>query len=177
VGLYGSFSKASAALKNSELRFSKRFPTLGLETSPKGGRPPEDYILSLRDAQKFAARTRTMVGSQICDLLIDHHEEFQKLLHGDQEAHKRLQEQASGPAVQAPVVPVGIDPQFWMMGQLMGLTREEVAKLQQGYEAQHAHIAQIESQAQEARELAEHALEVTERTYDALCNTCACAHT
>ena len=86
AGLYAHMRDAVRALRDSGLHFC------AVQRKSSGGRPEEDCVLSLRDAQLFAARARTDVGQQILSLIIDHHDEFQRLLDGDVDARARLAE-------------------------------------------------------------------------------------
>ena len=85
AGLYSAMHKAVEAL-------GEDFSPVRVKTPSTGGRPGDDYVLTLRDAQLFAARARTDVGQQILSLIIDHHDEFQRLLDGDVDARARLAE-------------------------------------------------------------------------------------
>lgn len=85
AGLYSAMHKAVEAL-------GEDFSPIRVKTPSTGGRPGDDYVLTLRDAQRFAMRARTEVGHQIAELILDHHDEFQRLLDGDVDARARLAE-------------------------------------------------------------------------------------
>ena len=68
------------------------------------GRIPSDHLLTLKDAQRLAARAQTETGRRVLDLIIEHHDEFQALLRGDREAHARLAD--AQPAPETPDDPV-----------------------------------------------------------------------
>lgn len=86
AGLYASYQMGLAAAQASGL--------VGFQCeikNPAGGRPAQDLIIAdVRAVQKFAVRSRTPVGEQIADLILDHHEEFQRLIAGDAQAQQRL---------------------------------------------------------------------------------------
>jgi hypothetical protein len=84
AGLYARMDHAVRALRAAGLPSS---PVRGTHTH---GQEVADYILTLLDAQRFAARARTEVGAAILDTILEHHAEFQRLLEGDQAAHDRL---------------------------------------------------------------------------------------
>lgn len=95
AGLYSAMHKAVEAL-------GEGFSPIRVKTPSTGGRPGDDYVFTLRDAQRFAMRARTDVGHQIAELILDHHDEFQRLLDGDAEARARLAEVQ--PAATAPTL-------------------------------------------------------------------------
>lgn len=82
--LFEQMPQAVRALKGSGADFT------AVRLASRGGRPQEDYLMSLRDAQRFCARVRTPVGEQILDLILDHHDELQRLIAGDSAAQLRL---------------------------------------------------------------------------------------
>lgn len=86
TGLYSRMDHAVRALERADLDFSS------VQGESTGGRPSTDYILSLRDAQKFAVRVQTEVGDAVADHILDHYNEFQKLLGGDKEVARRAVE-------------------------------------------------------------------------------------
>lgn len=102
AGLYSRYEDAlSAAQKAGVMGFSAH------PKNPNGGRPGHDLIITdLRSAQKFALRARTEVGEQIADLILDHHDELQKLIAGDQTAHQRLADVQPAAAAALPDDPV-----------------------------------------------------------------------
>jgi transcriptional regulator with XRE-family HTH domain len=105
AGLFEQMPHAVRALKASGATFTP------VREDSRGGRPQEDYLMSLRDAQRFCARVRTEVGGQILDLILDHHDEMQRLIAGDADAHQRL---ADAQTSAAPV-PTG-DPLLDLIG-------------------------------------------------------------
>jgi hypothetical protein len=86
AGLYASYQMALAAAQAAGLR--------GFQCEIKNstrGRPGADLIMpDVRAVQKFCVRSRTPVGEQIADLILDHHAELQRLIAGDADAHQRL---------------------------------------------------------------------------------------
>lgn len=89
AGLYAEMRYAVDALARADI-----ISTV-VTAESASGRPREDHILSLKDAQRFAARTRTPVGERILDLIIEHHSDFQRLLEGDEEVQARVEEHKS----------------------------------------------------------------------------------
>ena len=99
AGLYSHYRDAVAALRAHGLAFA--------EIAAEGehaGRIPSDHLLTLKDAQRLAARAQTETGRRVLDLIIEHHDEFQALLRGDREAHARLAD--AQPAPETPDDPV-----------------------------------------------------------------------
>ena len=94
AGLYAHLHDAVSALKDSGFSFQA---VTCKPSGTQGGRPAADYLMDLRTAQRFCARVQTPVGARILDLILDHHDEFQKLLAGDRSAHQQLA-QAVAPA-------------------------------------------------------------------------------
>lgn len=118
LGLYSHMGDAVKALKNSGFDF------LAKPLKSTGGRPRVEYIIpSLRDAQEFCMMASTAVGGVLRGVILDHHEEFQKLLDGDAEAHARLAEVAPVPAP----APTG-DPVL-MLNAAIQMMREDQLKL------------------------------------------------
>lgn len=89
AGLYAEMRYAVDALARADIISAV------VTAESASGRPREDHILSLKDAQRFAARTRTPVGERILDLIIEHHADFQRLLDGDEEVQARVEEHKS----------------------------------------------------------------------------------
>lgn len=83
-GLYEHMRDAVSSLKSSGLSFAE---FTAKPSGAQGGRPSNDYLMDLRTAQRFCARVQTPVGQQILDLILDHHDEFQKLLAEIGRAH------------------------------------------------------------------------------------------
>ena len=84
AGLYARMDHAVRALERSGL---KRSPVRRTFASGQTG---TDYVLALADAQFFAISAHTEMGERIARLIIEHHNEFQRLLDGDAEAEQRL---------------------------------------------------------------------------------------
>ena len=87
AGLYARMDAALRTLKSSGLDYEH----VELAAPQNGGTARQDAILTLRDAQRFAAKARTEVGEQILDTILDHHDDFQKLLAGDEETWERTE--------------------------------------------------------------------------------------
>lgn len=86
AGLYARYEDAAHALASCGAEVFAAHPK-----NAARGRPGQDMlILDWRQAQKFCMRARTPVGEQIADLILDHHEEFQRLITGDSDAQQRL---------------------------------------------------------------------------------------
>lgn len=85
AGLYEQMAHAVRALRASGFPSSPVRETLG------SGQKGTDHILTLLDAQRFAARARTEVGAAILDTILEHHAEFQRVLEGDIEAQARVE--------------------------------------------------------------------------------------
>jgi transcriptional regulator with XRE-family HTH domain len=113
AGLYARYEDAAAAARAMDLEGFTAHPK-----NPNGGRPGQDFLISdWRAAQKFCVRARTPMGERIADLILDHHEEFQRLLSGDAGAQARLDEaQATHERIEAAApVPTG-DPLLDLIG-------------------------------------------------------------
>ena len=76
-GLYSHMHHAVSALKGSGLNFAE----FAAKLSEGAGRPSTDYLLTLRDAQRFCARARTDVGERVLDTILDHHDAIQRLIN------------------------------------------------------------------------------------------------
>ncbi|MCA9643975.1 MAG: hypothetical protein KC492_24955 [Myxococcales bacterium] len=101
---------------------SSGFEFHALTRKSSGGRPRVDYVIkSLRDAQMFCGEAGTETGRAIMGVILDHHEEFQKLLDGDQRAHARLAEVA---------LPSSGDPVL-LLNTAVQMMREDQLALQQ----------------------------------------------
>jgi transcriptional regulator with XRE-family HTH domain len=86
AGLFSRLDHGVDALTRAGVQFSR----VRGGTSAQGGRPQEDHLMGLREAQRFCARVRTAVGERILDQILDHHDELQRLIAGDADAHQRL---------------------------------------------------------------------------------------
>lgn len=145
AGLYAHMRDATRALRDSGLHFC------AVQRKSSGGRPEEDCVLTLRDAQMFAARARTDVGQQILELIIDHHDEFQRLIDGDVDARARLTE------VQPTATTLTGDPlmdalqsaAMAMQMQIQALQRQR--ELEQQVREQGARLELMESRVQRVR--------------------------
>jgi hypothetical protein len=141
AGLYAEMRYAVDALARADI-----ISTV-VTAESASGRPREDHILSLKDAQRFAARTRTPVGERILDLIIEHHADFQRLLAGDEEVAEKVREhqEATGALEQDPI-----------LGQLEALKQNRLAILEQN-----RRLEQLEQRARRYEERSEkHALMV-----------------
>lgn len=100
AGLYSRFEDAEAAVERGDYRVLR-------VTRKSGGRPGREILFAdVREAQRYALRARTEVGAQIAELILDHHDEFQRLLRGDRDAHERLADAQPNPAPETPDDPV-----------------------------------------------------------------------
>lgn len=148
AGLYAHMRGAVDALKRSGTNYAV------ISAEPDGaGAPRRDCILSLRDAQMFAMRARTDVGEQIAELILDHHDEFQRLLDGDVDARSRLAEvqpAATAPTLTGdPLMDALQSAAMAMQMQLQALQRQR--ELEQQVREQGARLELMESRVQRVR--------------------------
>lgn len=122
AGLYAKYHHAERAA----LEIGMEMLPIQVKSPFQNGPPERDLILSLRDAQKFAMRVRTPVGEQIADLILDHHDDFQRLLAGDRATWKKVEAAAARPP--EPSVPSTGDP---ILDQLAILAATRRAQLEQ----------------------------------------------
>ena len=101
AGLYTHYRDAVAALRGHGIQSAEISAS-----SARSGPAPSDHLLTLKDAQRLAARAQTPTGRAILDLIIEHHEEFQRLLAGDADAHERLADAQPSAAHETPADPV-----------------------------------------------------------------------
>lgn len=137
AGLFEQMPHAVRALKASGAGFTP------VREESRGGRPQEDYLMGLREAQRFCARVRTPVGERILDQILDHHDELQRLIAGDAGAQQRLADaQATHAHIEAQAA---ADP---LLGSLLALAQVRQVQLDQA--------ARIEALERESRARAEH---------------------
>jgi transcriptional regulator with XRE-family HTH domain len=122
AGLYAQYRDAELALRAAGVEGS-----CVERKNPDGGRPGQDVLISsLRDAQLFCMRARSDAGERIAALILDHHEEFQRLLSGDAGAQARLDEaQATAQRIEAQA---SADP---LLGSLLALAQVRQVQLDQ----------------------------------------------
>jgi transcriptional regulator with XRE-family HTH domain len=137
AGLYASMHKAVEALRR------ESFASTPVRVTFDSGQRGEDHILSLRDAQRLAMRARTEVGHQIAELILDHHDEFQRLLTGDTDAHARL-------AAHTPVALSG-DPILDALTIAADVRRQQLA-LRQQVQEQGVRLEVMESKVQRVQD-------------------------
>ena len=116
AGLYEQMGHAVRALRRANLSFSP------VQEESSGGRPSTDYVLTLQDAKRFAARARTEVGLRILDVIIEHHDEFQRVLSGDPEATARVREHRRASSAPAE------DPLLAQLEAMARMRREALAR-------------------------------------------------
>lgn len=88
AGLYSKFYDAKQAAEREGYS-----SLLSVTEKSTGGRPPEDLrFRDWKEAQKYCIRARTEMGDRIAELILEHHEEFQRVLSGDPEATARVRE-------------------------------------------------------------------------------------
>jgi transcriptional regulator with XRE-family HTH domain len=139
AGLFSRLDHGVDALTRAGVQFSR----VRGGTSAQGGRPQEDHLMGLREAQRFCARVRTPVGERILDQILDHHDELQRLIAGDAGAQQRLADaQATHDRIEAQAA---ADP---LLGSLLALAQVRQVQLDQ--------TARIEALERESRARAEH---------------------
>lgn len=139
AGLYARYEDAASAACNAGMEVFTVHPK-----NAARGRPGQDMLIcGWRDAQKFCMRARTPVGEKIAELILDHHEEFQRLIAGDAGAQQRLADaQATHDRIEAQAA---ADP---LLGSLLALAQVRQTQLDQ--------TARIEALERESRARAEH---------------------
>ena len=139
AGLYARYEDAASAACNAGMEVFTVHPK-----NAARGRPGQDMLIcGWRDAQKFCMRARTPVGEKIAELILDHHEEFQRLITGDAGAEQRLADaQATHDRIEAQAA---ADP---LLGSLLALAQVRQVQLDQ--------TARIEALERESRARAEH---------------------
>lgn len=140
LGLYVNYRDASTAAQNAGMAI------LAVSANNPGkGRPGQDILfLNPREAQKFCMRTRSAVGEQIADLILDQHDEFQKLLNGDKEAHQQLAKVAHQPLDIDPALALSDDKDIQL---LLAMARQRAVLI-----AQEQRTVELEREAQRTRE-------------------------
>jgi transcriptional regulator with XRE-family HTH domain len=140
LGLYGKYQDAAQALE----RDARNFTHAVKLSSRTGERGPlsEDFILTnLRAVQRFCSSARTEMGARILDVILDHHDELQAMLAGDEQAKAR-HEQAKN---QAPPSADPLDALASMIEQMRSQRDaiEAQAKRQQQLEEKTEQVVQL----------------------------------
>jgi transcriptional regulator with XRE-family HTH domain len=139
LGLYAAYRDAEVALVKGEfLRSTQKLS----HTAENGGRPGSDYIITdLRAVQRFCSRARTEMGTRILDVILDHHDELQAMLAGDEQAEARHEQAKS----QAPPSADPLDALASMIEQMRSQRDaiEAQAKRQQQLEEKTEQVVQL----------------------------------
>lgn len=122
AGLYARYEDAASAACGAGMEVFTVHPK-----NAARGRPGQDMLISdWRAAQKFCMRARTPVGEKIAELILDHHDEFQRLITGDADAQQRLADaQATHERIEAQAA---ADP---LLGSLLALAQVRQTQLDQ----------------------------------------------